>query len=424
MLPYSPLHHLLLADAGVPLVMTSGNVSDEPIAFTRRGRAGAARRHRRRCSCSTTARSTRAPTTRCCAAGGVRAPLARLRARDARRCPPRRPLLAVGAELKSTFTLARDGRAWVGHHIGDLRNYETLRVLHRRDRALRAPVRGRARARRARPAPRVPVDQVRARARRREHVGVQHHHAHLAACLAEHGVDGAAVGAIYDGTGYGTDGTVWGGELLLGDLRGFERVGHLWPVRMPGGEAAIREPWRMACAWLAEAGLDTPPEWARACAALARDRPRLAGDDEHGPPVRRRRRAVRHPRARDLRGPGGGRARGRGGPAGASGVSAAGGARRARPRRAAHDRRRRRRPRPRRRRRARLRPLPQRGRRRRPRPPARDRAGRGPLRRRVPERAPARPHARGAPARARAHAAAPAVNDGGISYGQAAVAAC
>ena len=167
------------------------------------------------------------------------------------------PLLAVGAELKNTFALARDGRAWVSHHIGDLRNYETLRSfsdgiahfqrlfavepelvahdLHPEylstkyalDRELRG---GR------RPAPPRPPGGSAGRARR-----------------------GAGGGAIYDGTGYGTDGTVWGGELLRGDLAGFERIGHLWPVRMPGGEAAIREPWRMACAWLLEIGEPVPP---------------------------------------------------------------------------------------------------------------------------------------------------------------------
>ena len=105
-----------------------------------------------------------------------------------------------------------------------------------------------------------------------EPVGVQHHHAHLAACLAEHGERGPAVGAIYDGTGYGTDGTIWGGELLVGDLAGFERAGHLLPVRMPGGERAIREPWRMACAWLQRPVARTPaaPAIARAIDAGAR----------------------------------------------------------------------------------------------------------------------------------------------------------
>jgi hydrogenase maturation protein HypF len=159
-------------------------------------------------------------------------------------------VLAVGAELKSTFCVAKGDRAWVGHHIGDLRNDETLvsfteGIAHfERLFAVRPAV----------VAHDLHPDYLStAYALERdgvEPVGVQHHHAHLAGCLAELGEAGPAIGAIFDGTGYGTDGTIWGGELLWGDLRGFERAGHLWPVRLPGGDAAVRAPWRMARAWL------------------------------------------------------------------------------------------------------------------------------------------------------------------------------
>ena len=140
----------------------------------------------------------------------------------------------------------------MGHHIGDLSNWETLRSfregIEHFERVFAV-------------APQVVAHDLHpeylstkeALAREGvEAVAVQHHHAHLCACLAEHGETGPALGAIYDGTGYGTDGDVWGGELLAGGLDGFERPGRLWTVRMPGGERAVREPWRMACAWLAE----------------------------------------------------------------------------------------------------------------------------------------------------------------------------
>ena len=162
-----------------------------------------------------------------------------------------RPLLAVGAELKNTFCVAKGRRAWVGHHIGDLENWETLRSFED----------GIAHFQRLfEVEPEVVAHDLHPDylstkyALEREGVeliGVQHHHAHLAACLAEHGERGPAVGAIFDGTGYGPDGTIWGGELLAGGLAGFERAGLLWPVRLPGGAQAIKEPWRMACAWLA-----------------------------------------------------------------------------------------------------------------------------------------------------------------------------
>jgi hydrogenase maturation protein HypF len=261
MLPYSPLHHILLADAGTTLVMTSGNVSDEPIAF--RDEDACARladiadlflMHDRPIETRTDDSVVRHVEGR------------RLLLRRSRGCVPSairlpldcgRHLLACGAELKNTFALAKGRNAWVGHHVGDLKNFETLRsFVSGIDHFQRLfAVEPEVVAHDLHPEylstkHAVELDGVRL-------VGVQHHHAHLAACLAEHGETGPAVGAIFDGTGYGEDGTVWGGELLFGDLEGFERAGLLFPLRMPGGAAAIRQPWRMACAWLA-ASFDEP----------------------------------------------------------------------------------------------------------------------------------------------------------------------
>jgi hydrogenase maturation protein HypF len=270
MLPYSPLHHVLLADAGTTLVMTSGNVSDEPIAFDNEE------------ACKRLAEiadvfllhdrpiETRTDDSVVRHADGRRVLLRRSRGHvpNAIRLPLDcgRHLLACGAELKNTFALAKDGNAWVGHHVGDLKNYETLRSfvtgIDHFERLFAVE-------------PEVVAHDLHPEYLSTKHalereglrlVGVQHHHAHLAACLAEHGETAPALGAIFDGTGYGEDGTVWGGELLFGDLTGFERAGMLFSVRMPGGEAAIRQPWRMACAWLA-ASFEEPP---RAPQALAR----------------------------------------------------------------------------------------------------------------------------------------------------------
>ncbi|MGZ8633336.1 MAG: Kae1-like domain-containing protein, partial [Solirubrobacteraceae bacterium] len=254
-LPYSPLHHLLVADTATTLVMTSGNVSDEPIAYrdddARERLAGIADHvlvHDRPIR-------TRTDDSVVRVVGGRPLLLRRSRGHvpEALELPiAAGELLACGAELKSTFCLAKGRRAWPGHHIGDLRNEETLRsfaagVAHF-ERLFAV-------------APQIVAHDLHpdylstTYALAREdvaHVGVQHHHAHLAAVLAEHGERGPAIGAIYDGTGYGTDGTAWGGELLAGGLDGFERAGHLWPVRLPGGDRAVRQPWRMACAWLVE----------------------------------------------------------------------------------------------------------------------------------------------------------------------------
>ena len=253
MLPYSPLHHLLAADTGSALVLTSGNVSDEPIAY--RDDDALARLapiadlfllHDRPIQTRTDDSVVRPPLALRRSRGHVPEPLALPVGAP-------RPLLACGAELKNTFCLARGARAWVGHHIGDLENYETLRSFTEGIEHFR---------RLFAVEPEVVVHDLHPEylstkyAFEREGVelvGVQHHHAHLAACLAEHGEHGPAIGAIYDGTGYGTDGTVWGGEILAGGLEAFERAGALRAVPLPGGPQAIRQPWRMACAWLDDA---------------------------------------------------------------------------------------------------------------------------------------------------------------------------
>jgi hydrogenase maturation protein HypF len=262
MLPYSPLHHLLLREVGKTLVMTSGNVSDEPIAYRDEDAlerlsevADLFLVHDRPIETRTDDSVIRAhprPMFLRRSRGYVPAAIP-LPAHGAQR-----PLLACGAELKNTFCVAKGTRAWVSHHIGDLENQETLRSFEegvdhfRRLFAVDPEV--------------VAYDlhpeylstKYALELEGVELVGIQHHHAHLAACLAEHGELGTAVGAIFDGTGYGLDGTVWGGELLLGDIGSFRRVGSLYPVRMPGGAQAIKQPWRMACAWLAAAGLEQP----------------------------------------------------------------------------------------------------------------------------------------------------------------------
>jgi hydrogenase maturation protein HypF len=256
MLPYSPLHHLLLRDLGQTLVMTSGNVSDEPIAYRDedalvrlRGIADLFLLHDRPIQTRTDDSVLRA-SKRCGTPLLIRRSRGYVPAAIELPVAAKRPILACGAELKSTFCLARGSRAWISHHIGDLENYETLRSFGE-------GIEHFTRLFDVEPlivAHDLHPDYLSTKYAH-EHpelapVGIQHHHAHLAACLAEHGTEGPAVGAIYDGTGYGTNGTVWGGELLVGGLEACDRAGHLWPVRLPGGARAVREPWRMACSWL------------------------------------------------------------------------------------------------------------------------------------------------------------------------------
>jgi hydrogenase maturation protein HypF len=259
MTPYTPLHHLLLADFGGPLVMTSGNRTDEPIAIdddearTRlAGIADAVLGHDR-------------PIHRRCEDSVVRAGLPLRRARGlapaALKLPvaATRPLLAVGAELKSTFCVAAGTEAHLSPHLGDLHSEEAFHAF-RTDLALYLEMLGIE--------PEVVAHDLHpeylstkwALEQNAETVGIQHHHAHAAACLAEHGETGPALAVVLDGTGMGTDGTLWGGELLRCDLADYERVAHLEAVPLPGGEAAVREPWRMASAYLERAGRPVPFE--------------------------------------------------------------------------------------------------------------------------------------------------------------------
>lgn len=284
MLPYSPVHHLLMAPMPgaterVPdaLVLTSANRSDEPICFTD---ADAARRLPGLCDAVLDHdRPIHVP----CDDSVVRVVDDE---RGARELPIRRsrgyaPLpvdlgrpgpsvLAVGGELKNTFCLTAGSRAYLSGHIGDVATWETLRAFERAVDQLTG-IRGTP-ARIA--ADLHPGYHTRNWAER--HAGdrpldlVQHHHAHVVSLLAEHGRIGEPViGVSFDGTGYGCDQTIWGGEILaLGtDSHRFTRVGHLLPVPLPGGDAAVRNPWRMALSQLWAAGIDWTPDLAPVRAA-------------------------------------------------------------------------------------------------------------------------------------------------------------
>jgi hydrogenase maturation protein HypF len=253
-LPYTPLHHLLFAQGGFrALVMTSGNLSEEPIAIgneeaLRRlhGIADAFLLHDRdiliRCDDSVLRMAGGRPRQVRRARGYVPVPL--LLSQDAP------PILAVGGELKNTVCLTRGRFAFLSQHVGDLENAETYAFFDETIAHLRRMlgVDPEVIAHDLHP-DYLSTRWARAQAGKRL-VGVQHHHAHVAACMAENGLRGPVIGFALDGTGYGTDGLIWGGEVLLADYAGFERLAHLAYVPMPGGAAAIHEPWRMAVSYL------------------------------------------------------------------------------------------------------------------------------------------------------------------------------
>jgi hydrogenase maturation protein HypF len=264
MLPYTPLHHLLINAAAGPMVLTSGNVSDEPIAHRDEDAlerletiADAFLLHDRAIYIRTDDSVARVfhgkPITLRRSRGYAPEPITVTK-------PFPRPVLAVGAELKNTFCLAKDRHAFVSQHIGDLENAETLRSFTEGIDHFRrlfdiepAVVAHDLHPEYLSTKYALDLDGV-------ELVAVQHHHAHIASCLADNGEAGPVIGVAFDGTGYGTDGTIWGGEFLAADLGTFDRIGHLAPVPMPGGAAAIRQPWRMAAAYLDTAFGGAMPE--------------------------------------------------------------------------------------------------------------------------------------------------------------------
>ena len=253
MLPSAPLHHLLLRDNFTALVMTSGNISDEPIVYRDdealeqlKDIADLFLTHNREIY-------TRADDSVIRVFQGSPLFLRRSRGyvpRSVKLPAGQRSVLAVGGELKAVLCLTREDRAFMSQHIGDLKNAATLRSLEEAaghlERILEI-------------APEVVAHDLHpdylssiyaAGLRGIPQVPVQHHHAHMASCMAENGLEGDTLGVVFDGIGYGLDATIWGGEFLLGDYRAFRRVGHFRQVPMPGGDAAVKEPLRMVISYL------------------------------------------------------------------------------------------------------------------------------------------------------------------------------
>ena len=256
MLPYTPLHHLLLKETGRPLVMTSGNLSEEPIAKDNdealrrlKGIADYFLMHNRDIY-------ARYDDSVYMVEGGR--PVALRRARGYAPYPiflpfKARQILACGAEDKNTFCLTRDEHAFTSQHIGDMENEETLEHFENTIELYKKLFRVE---------PEIIAYDMHPEYLATKYaleegaktglklVAVQHHHAHVAGCLTENGVTDKVIGVAFDGTGYGSDGTIWGGEFLLADCKNFKRVGHFEYIPLPGGAAAIKKPYRLALSYL------------------------------------------------------------------------------------------------------------------------------------------------------------------------------
>ena len=255
MLPYTPLHHILLRDSDLPLVMTSGNLSEEPIARDNDEALSRLSRIADYFLVHNRDIYSRYDDSVAMVEGGT-SQLVR-RARSYAPYPVHLPftarqVLGCGAEMKSTFCLTRDDHAFLSQHIGDLENAETLehfnntvslykRLFHIEPEIIAADIH---------------PDYLSTRyAQERagggiKLVAVQHHHAHIVSCMVDNGVEKPVIGVSFDGTGMGDDGHIWGGEFLVADYRGFTRMGHLEYLPLPGGDAAIKRPYRTATGYI------------------------------------------------------------------------------------------------------------------------------------------------------------------------------
>jgi hydrogenase maturation protein HypF len=284
MLPCTPMHELLFQVlrenglAGAALVMTSGNLSEEPIVIEE-----AEAEARLQSIADIFVHHNRVIHTRV-DDSVVRVfderPMLLRRARGYAPMPlwlglGDAEVLACGAQQKCTLCLTKAGFALPSQHLGDLENYETLQffeqTLERMQRLFH--VDPRVVAHDLHPgylstqlAKKIPADSL---------IGVQHHHAHVASCMAEHQLRGPVIGVAWDGTGFGMDGTIWGGEFLIADLATFERVAHFRPVALAGGDAVVREPWRMARSYLRDAFDTAIPSGVGCSQSVSKERLRL-----------------------------------------------------------------------------------------------------------------------------------------------------
>ncbi len=263
MLPYTPLHFLLFRDSGfTALVMTSGNRAEEPITVSNeeavtglRDIAGYFLLHDRgiymRADDSIARVEDGRPRMIRRARGYAPEPIDMREEMD--------EILACGAELKNTFCITKGRHAIMGPHIGDLGNYEEMEFFRETLENLRNTFRSTPRiiAHDMHPdylSTRFAVEYAKGNGIPAEKVvPIQHHHAHIVSCMAEHGLRDRVIGVALDGTGFGSDGSIWGGEFFIADRRGFTREAHLEYLPLPGGDRAVREPWRMALSYLLHA---------------------------------------------------------------------------------------------------------------------------------------------------------------------------